>query len=335
MANPLEILNADRIAALSFADKANKTRLRRLLEKAQSDLKDRLTQAIQAGSDEDSFTVNQMRATLAQIRAVTEQVKGGILSTTLDTGKQAASKGITSSIDFLRTSEEKFKGAARPTLGLNTALVFDRAYSKTESSILHRLVADPTAPQQPGILDRYGSEVIQGFEEQLQLAQVSGKSWGEVRNDLVERSPFLQAAPAHWAERIVRTETMHANNRAGFEAMNEIDEAIGGGLIRILSATLDLRTGSDSLAVHGQIRRMNEPFNHWRGSFMYPPNRPNDREIVVPHHMEWPIPPELKPRSDAEIQARWRAEGRKGSPPPRPRLSTVPLEQIGVDARGR
>lgn len=329
MADPLDILNADRQAALSYAQKANKTRLRKLLTAAQADLNKRIDQAVGKGLTEDSFTVAQARATLAQIKAVTDQVKKGILSTTIEAGKQSASKGIQSSIAFLQESEQKFKGAARPTIGLNTARVFDRAYSKTESSVLHRLVADPQAPQRPGILDRYGEEVIQQFEERLQLATVTGKSWGDVRRELIQDSPFLKAAPAHWAERIVRTETMHANNRAGFEAMNEINEVTDGGMIRILSATIDDRTGADSLAVHGQIRRMNEAFDHWRGSFMYPPNRPNDREIVVPHHMDWPIPPELKPRSDAEIAARWQAEGRRGAPPPRPPISTVPIEEIG------
>jgi hypothetical protein len=91
-----------------------------------------------------------------------------------------------------------------------------------------------------------------------------------------------------------------------------------------------LYTGnSDSIAVHGQIRLPGEPFDTWYGKRQSPPDRPNDREIVVPHRIAWPIPPELRPRGMGEVVARWRREGRKGSPPAQPLLSTVPLERFG------
>ena len=63
---------------------------------------------------------------------------------------------------------------------------------------------------------------------------------------------------------------------------------------------------------------------------MHPPNRPNDREVFVPHAMSWPVPEAFKWRSDGEVSARWALEGRKGSPPPRPRMTTVALELIGA-----
>jgi hypothetical protein len=102
-------------------------------------------------------------------------------------------------------------------------------------------------------------------------------------------------------------------------------------MVKILAATFDHRTSADSYAVHGQIRRPEEFFDTWTGQVMHPPARPNDREVVVPHRVSWPIPDELKPKSDAEIAARWSAEGRKGSPPPRPRISTVPLDSFGKE----
>jgi hypothetical protein len=51
----------------------------------------------------------------------------------------------------------------------------------------------------------------------------------------------------------------------------------------------------------------------------------NDREVVVPHRIHWPVPATLKPRGDGEVAARWSAEGRKGSPPARPLMSTVDM----------
>jgi hypothetical protein len=92
---------------------------------------------------------------------------------------------------------------------------------------------------------------------------------------------------------------------------------------------------SDSYAVHGQVRRPEEAFQDWHGFYQHPPGRPNDREVVVTHRKRWPIPAYLQPKSDADVVARWHAEGRKGSPPPRPKLSTVPLEEFGKTPRRR
>lgn len=121
---------------------------------------------------------------------------------------------------------------------------------------------------------------------------------------------------------------MGAYNRAGWEANREADDQLGD-MVKILSATFDDRTGSDSFAVHGQIRRPDEAFESWFGLYQHPPNRPNDREIVVPHRISWPIPEYLKWRADDEIKARWTREKRKGPPPERPKMTTIEIDQFG------
>jgi hypothetical protein len=88
-------------------------------------------------------------------------------------------------------------------------------------------------------------------------------------------------------------------------------------------------SNSDSYAVHGQIRRPEEPFETWYGPMQYPPARPNDREIVVTHRVAWPIPLNLRERDPGSIAARWKAEGRKTAMPPRPLMTTIPLDQFG------
>jgi hypothetical protein len=159
------------------------------------------------------------------------------------------------------------------------------------------------------------------------LRFVGKQPWDVARQALIDESPFLQAAPGYWAERIIRTETMGASNRASWEAINQAQEDVGG-MVKILAATFDDRTGSDSFAVHGQIRRPAEAFESWYGLYGYPPNRPNDREIVIPHNLRWPIPGYLKWKSDGIVAARWASEGRKTSMPARPLMTTVPLNQF-------
>ena len=323
MANPLDVLNRARRAALAYAKLGGKQGLLSLLTEAQTELEKRL-----AKSDPGKFTGAQQAAALAQIKALIPLVQKGLLSRVLKGGKNAASASAAAQLQYLQYLDERFKDVALPGAGLRTAAVYDRAVKGAESTILHRLLSDPKDPRRKGVLERYGDEVVQHFERRLQMRALTGASWADTRKSLVDGSEFLKGAPMHWAERIVRTETMSAHNRAAYDAQAEIGDQIGGGMVRILCATFDSRTSADSYAVHGQIRRMNEPFQDWTHSYMTPPNRPNDREVVVPHLLGLPIPAELKPKSDASVASVWSAEGRKGSPPKRPLMSTVSQEEL-------
>jgi len=195
------------------------------------------------------------------------------------------------------------------------------------------LASDDFVPTPGGVLTRYSSAVIEEFEGVLRRGMLTGKPWGDVRDELTSKSPFLQGSPKFWAERIVRTETMGAYNRAGWESIRAADDELGD-MVKILSATFDDRTGWDSYQVHGQIRRVDEAFAWKGGLYQSPPNRPNDREVVVPHRVSWPIPAELAWRSDGEVAAAWKRDRRKGGPPPRPLMTTIPLALFGrSDAR--
>lgn len=633
-ADPLDILNQARRAALAISVKTGAGPLKRLLARAQEDLDKRLAGV---AKDNDTFGPVQLRATMAQIAAISSLLKKNMLGPVLESGAHSAKTAVGASLGYLEKAEQRFAGVGTAGLGLRTASIYERAIHGTETSMLRRILTDPEHPGQKGVLDRYGDAVVGRFEERLQLRLVTGAPWADVRKELVAESPFLQGAPAHWAERIIRTEclvgstlvsaavvravfrrwyegrvveivteggrhftttpnhpmltrrgwvaakdldgfddlvcdarkqdlgsagdenvdhrpptiaevfdsvaavgvgqrrraaqpdfhgdgadgevdvqrphralaigafapifeptaqaiftpagvvgatfctrcrrllsiqqqaclcrvanvevgcadpvvdgpdtdpkiardleragsrlvrgndgfrievlaqpwrnptckvkcvpgvrsgsggpgfshdpcdgreagselvgdaeaalpgsiefdrvkairfrefsghvynletpfgyfaingaytgnTMYAHNRAGYEATAEINQQTGGAMIRILCATFDDRTAADSYAVHGQIRRMNESFHSWFGAYMTPPNRPNDREIIVPHFMEWPIPDELKWKTDGEVLARWLYEGRKGAVPPRPKMTTVPLDMIGKPA---
>lgn len=326
--NPIEILRADRLQAQHFTQQVGLHRTLDVLRKAQRNLERRLKQANGLGGPgKESFTAAQLKATLAQIRAVTAEVKIGVSGVTMEQGKELAQKAAVSAVKYMNASEQKFTGSTN-RLGLHTAMLIDRATAGTESSILHRLSTDPNHPGRKGILDRYGDLVVNHFEDELQQRLIARTPWAEVRDNITKKSAFLQGAPAHWAERIVRTEGMYAANRAGNEAIKEADDAFGD-MVKIISSVFDDRTGADSFAVHGQIRRPTEAFDSWFGSYMHPPDRPNDRSVVVPHRIAWPIPGELKAKGSGEISARWHKEGRKGSPPAQPKISTIPLDQFG------
>jgi hypothetical protein len=329
-ASPIEVLKRSRERALDYAGKVGEAKMRRVLERAQRDLERRLREAEGLGGPGGaSFTAAQLRATLAQVRDVLRVSALPMMrDDILDVGKMAAEAATQSTVEYVRAADAAFTGLARP-LAIDHAALFDTAVAGTEASILRRLGSNPNDPRQPGVLQRYGMNTVGAFEEVLQQRLLAGASWADTRNKLIAESPFLQGKPLYWAERIARTEVMGAHGRSSSESIGMLADQVDD-MVKVNSATFDSRTSADSYAVHGQIRKPNEAFDSWWGSFMHPPDRPNDRSVVVPHRLAWPFPASLKPKSDGEIASRWAAEGRKGSPPARPRLSTVPLDKLRV-----
>lgn len=323
-ADPASVLRSSRERAVKLAGDSASKGMRDVLRRAERDLAARVV-AI-PGPSATSFTAAQLQATLSQVRAVlADVVKPGMKGVVLDAGELAATQAAKDSVDYMQQAEDRFTGISQP-LAIREAAVLDRARVGARSSILHRLEGDPQ--RGPGILQRYGAGVVESFESILQQRFIQKMPWGEARERLTQASPFLQEMPGHWAERIVRTEVMGAHNRASLETFKEAEDQLGG-MLKILCATFDDRTAADSYAVHGQIRRVSEAFDTWQGPVMTPPARPNDREVVVPHRMSWPLPANLQPRSSGEVQARWVMEGRKGPHPPIPKRSTVDVSLIG------
>lgn len=329
MLTPRQIVELDRRAAANYAQRAGRARVQALLHESAAALEERLLSL--PPNARGTYGEQQIRATLAQIQSALAPLQRGIRAAALDLGQEASERAAASAIRILESGEEQF-GSGQP-LALDHAAFFDAASEGARASILRRLSSGGTAqpgaeatahPAAKGILQRYGETTIGAFEDVLRRGLVQRKPWEEMRDDLIEKSPFLEGKPAYWADRIVRTEVMGAYNRASFESAKEAHVQLGNA-VKILAATFDDRTGADSYAVHGQIRRVDEPFETWQGPIQFPPARPNDREIVVTHREGWRIPPYLRPRTPAEVMARWKYDGRKGRPPPIPRHTTVSL----------
>lgn len=337
VASAREVLDANRDAAQRLAQTSGTKRTLELLAASQRDLEKRLKEAEGLrGPGKDSFTATQLRATLAQVRAVQVQLNRGLKGLLLDQGPKAGAMGAEGTARYLAAADKAYRGVGTQPLALDLARMLGAGEDGSERSILARLgsfAGDETHPAREGILMRYGMEVVANFEKTLQRGFVAKKSLAEMRDDITEDSPFLQGAPAHWATRIVRTELAGAHNRGQWEAIRDADDQLGD-MVKILSAVFDDLTASDSYACHGQIRRPEEAFEMWQGFFQHPPARPNDREAVTPHRIAWAIPPYLEWRDDDEIRARWEAEQPKKSKvkremPERPLMTTVPLEQFG------
>lgn len=120
------------------------------------------------------------------------------------------------------------------------------------------------------------------------------------------------------AERILNTETSYAHNSTKQETLTRVEEASGVLLFKRLIETIDDRTGDDSFIIHGQVVRAGFPFS-WKhrvggswvtDTYMFPPNRPLDRAVVIPWRQEWTPALNQKALSLTELRfartTRWR-----------------------------
>lgn len=335
--DPADTLRRNRRAALDLAEKVGGKKVLALLQDSAAELSERL-RAAKLGAGRDSFTATKLNVSLLQVKDVTRVLAGRMKGLLVEQAEKAADDAAGHLLDYMGRAERSFRGTAAQGLRLKEASVFDRAKEGARASVLRRIATsgEPDAapetfeevPAKMGVLQRYGVETVEAFEEAMQRSMVTGASWAEARDALIAESPFLEGQPKFWAERLVRTETMGSYNRAGWEAVRAADDELGD-MCKILSAVFDDRTGWDSYQVHGQIRLPDQAFEWDGGAYMTPPNRPNDREVVVPHRIAWPLPPYLKWRSDAEVLAAYARQRKTGSPGARPNMTTVPLNKFG------
>lgn len=326
--DPRDVLAIDQDQLKQVRERMGDKELRKMLSDAQRDLEERIS-AIHPNS-QGGFGDTQMRATLEQVKAIQRKLGGGIFNMIKDAAHRISDASVDNTLRYLKVADNAYRGVGTSPLALNEAGLFTRARQGVMASLLHRFT-DSTAPdgsRKAGILTRYGAAGVMNFEDILRRGMVTKQPWLAMRQQITDSSTFLKGAPAHWAERIVRTEVAGAHNRASWESNREAEAQLGD-MLKILSATFDNRTSADSYAVHGQCRRPNEPFDTWEGKHQHPPARPNDREIIVPHRIRWDWPKYLTPKSNAEVSARWREEGRKKAHPPRPKMTTVKIP--GVD----
>jgi hypothetical protein len=332
MADIRDVLAAAREEALDIANSTGRRALLRALGEAEGDLARRLVQAEGLrGRGAQTFTEARMNVALAQIREVVRGLQDDLGSVVLDEGSQVASSSGDGVLAYMRAAERAFRGV-NSVLPLRESMMLDAATQGAKASILRRLAGEGGAKGE-GVLARYGEATIADFERKLRVGVATQKPVSQVREELVESSPFLQQAPASWAERLVRTELHGASNRAAHEAHKSAQRQLGD-VVRILSATFDDRTGADSWNVHGEIRRTLEPFEYVTHDgehemFLHPPNRPNDREIVLAHRLSWPVPPALRPRDTGAVRQRYERQGGKFHGRPSV-MSTVPLGRFAA-----
>lgn len=131
-------------------------------------------------------------------------------------------------------------------------------------------------------LARWGAEISDKFRQEIAKSMVLGEGWLPATERLRKIAKGRVKAADWMLSRIARTEMSNVYNAAAVASMAEQDSP-GDRMYKKLVATFDSRTGVDSVMLHGQTVPVDQPFYdaYFGKEYMYPPNRPNDREIVV------------------------------------------------------
>lgn len=271
-------------------------RMTKLYDQARADLESRLAKLVREGKGK-TFTAHHLRIALVQvnegIRVFQSNLTGYLASQNPTVGALSQQQLIKST----KAMEKHFRGHA-PPLAIEQAAVQRAVFRGVEPSLLNRYKRSVAT---------YGKPVITKIRNQLSLSLMTGDTVDQAV-DRVAGTSGIFAAERWRAERIVRTEMSYAFGVVKQKSMQEMAKADMPDLQKKLIATFDDRTGEDSKELHGQIKKVNEPFIWKRKNaagavvetieYMQPPNRPNDREIVIPWRPSWVESKPTEPLSD-------------------------------------
>jgi hypothetical protein len=233
---------------------------------------------------EDSFTAQKIRGILIQVEAVLAEMESSLLNFMLGSSDETAMLAIQDLVNEARKYEKHFRGAVQPIdldVGLIAANTRNYLYNKYEASL---------RAYSAGLRSQIAAGLTQAALEKAPYSRVI---------HMLGRFFMQEEWKLH---RIVRTEIHSIYNMAKQNAMFQLKEKFIPDLKKALFHPMDDRTGEDSK----QADRMNlivdieKPFSYtyirYRkdGSrveeervFMTPPDRPNDRSIMIPYRDEW------------------------------------------------
>lgn len=326
-----------RKAGKEFASRSDRAEIVKLMKRADVELARRL--ATVKGTD--SFTAIQARAFRAQIRIVLEQVKIELAGVVRRGGREQAIRAQKRAELLLQSAERLSLQVEKRGAVVGLDLVTVGNLSRVSRRVSNSLLANRKAS-----VDRYGDAMVRDMEEVIARGLLTNASQDEIARKLTSRWPdepnkgdnagFRRRS--YWGERIARTERANADSLAS-QAYMEQARAQVPDIKRKLVATFDDRTAWDSIAAHGQVRRLDEPFVDGKGRvYDRPPARPHDREVVIPWRDRYPEPEALRQKTLAEKEALaegpYRYGSRRSNPRPklrdveerlaRPKLSTKP-----------
>lgn len=279
------VIRLHRAQLMGLMERRGVGRLRKLYAEAEAEVVGKLRKLTRAGRGA-TFSAHHYRMVLTQVRDGIQQLEQGMRA---QLGRESRTAGMLAHrqvVEAIKSGTKKFSGHT-PVLRAEQAAVAKGIYEGVEPSLLKRHASS---------VARYGAPTIRAVEHQMALSLTSGDNV----HDAVTRVQDAIAGERWRAERIVRTEMSYSFGVTKQASMVELRREIPQ-LKKRLVATWDDRTGKDSKELDGQTVDVHQPFVwHVKDShgnptgkvvhYMQPPNRPNDREVVIPWRPGWGSP---------------------------------------------
>lgn len=234
------------------------------------DLRDRL-ETVRA----DSFTAQQLRGILIQVETSINQQSRILRDGITGSVEKVAVRGIEDLIREVETFSEEFDTPLIP-LNVNALAV---------ATDVRNLVAS----RYESSVDAYAADQKARVASYLTNALIEQKSLGEVVTGLSQ----YQLGEEWKVLRLARTELHNIYGLGKMKGMTTTRDQLLPDLMKALVHPMDARTGLDSvyLAKLNPVLPLDEPFEYrWGGKlrrFMSPPDRPNDRGILIPYVPHW------------------------------------------------
>lgn len=221
-----------------------------------------------------SFSAQQLRGVLVQVESAVEAMDDGLLNQMRSAVLDLVGLGVDDLVEEIERFDEEFLDAVQP---IDVDLL-DVA-SDTAELLLN---------QHEASLQSYSSSIRASVGRYLTDGAIEGRPVDVV----LQRMGDFFFGEEWKLRRIARTELHNAHGMAKLRSLQRLDEAQGGWMKRLYHP-LDSRTADDSKALLAQdpVIPINEPFRFtWRGAtriFMSPPDRPNDRSVLLPFRTSW------------------------------------------------
>jgi hypothetical protein len=272
-----QIVNIHRAQLQGIIELGGVRKMRSLYDKVRQEMEAKLAELKSSGRGQ-SFSAHHARQVQAQVmdglRQINQQL--GVQLSTKSAAAAKLARGHT--ISAVQKMERRFAGTT-PVLGIEQAGVFSKLYAGVEPSLLtrhHKLVFN------------YPKPTIARVQKNLAMSMLTGETVDKAVDRIVSQGGVF-SRERYRAERIVRTEMSYAYGVTNQACLRNVAQEVPN-LQKRLVATFDDRIGEDSEELNGQTVPIDRPFI-WmkrtkggveRVEYMQPPNRPNDREVVIP-----------------------------------------------------
>jgi hypothetical protein len=265
-------------SVLKLEDSQANKLLRRYKE-VRVELRDRLDR-MPINKDKPSFSAQQLRGVLAQIDGAITAMNQSLQGEMADASLTAALSGVKDQLKEIKFFEKEFlkhplTGAVVP-INLNVQLVAE----DTSNFLMMKYNSQ---------IEAYGQDIRSNLIQVLTNESLAESPYSTVIQKL---GAYFQGE--EWKlHRLARTELHNIYNLGKLNGMKEVSGSALPDLKKTLFNPMDNRTASDSRYVEKLklIVDLDQPFIYtWNGkrrSYMVPPDRPNDRSILVPYRQAW------------------------------------------------